>query len=64
MQVAINNKTLGLEPLAGFGVGQEVVLRAKIIRFVPEHDLALVELTGPQGQAAVYVHVKNLETPK
>ena len=64
MQVTANNKVLGLEPHAGFGVGEEVAVRAKIIRFVPEHDLALLEIQGPKGQAAIYVHVKNLEAPE
>lgn len=61
MQVTANNKVLGLEAHDGFGVGQEVLVRAKIVRFVPEHDLALLEIQGPKGQAAVYVQVKNLQ---
>lgn len=64
MRVTDSNKVLGLEVHAGFGVGQEVLVRAKIIRFVPEHDLALLEVQGPKGQAAVYVQVKNLEVPQ
>ncbi len=64
MHVTVNDKLLGLEPHAGFEVGRDVVIRAKIVRFVPEHGLAVVEIQGPKGQAATYVHVKNLEIPK